>query len=93
MLQEQVSRTLARQIARIGERISQAPVSVATACALSTDGDENLDAIVLAIDSATHHVHVQYYIFEPDKTGTRIRDALVRAASRRAWPCVSSSMQ
>src|SRR5262249_12308266 len=26
------------------------------------------------------HVHLEYYIFEPDRTGTRIRDALIARA-------------
>ncbi|MFM6988587.1 MAG: cardiolipin synthase, partial [Arenimonas sp.] len=28
------------------------------------------------------HIHLEYYIFEPDVTGTRIRDALIRQAAR-----------
>jgi len=36
--------------------------------------------IVEAIDAAEHSVHVQYYIYRPDRIGTRIRDALIRKA-------------
>ncbi len=43
-------------------------------------GKECFDAIVEAIRGAEHHVHVLYYIFEPDRTGTRIRDELVLRA-------------
>ncbi len=32
------------------------------------------------IDGATNWVHVEFYIWKPDKIGTRIRDALVRKA-------------
>ena len=41
-----------------------------------------LDAIVEAIDAATDHVHLEYYIVRNDETGRRLRDALVRAAQR-----------
>ena len=37
---------------------------------------QTLDALLEAIAGASHHVHVEYYIFEPDHTGTAIRDAL-----------------
>lgn len=40
------------------------------------------DAIIDAIEGASHHVHLEYYIFRPDVAGTRVRDALVRAAGR-----------
>jgi len=35
-----------------------------------------------AIDAATHHVHMEYYIWEPDWVGTRFRDLLTEAAKR-----------
>ena len=40
---------------------------------------ETLEA---ALDQARHHVHLVYYIWEPDRTGARLRDALARAAAR-----------
>ena len=39
-------------------------------------------ALEKAVDAATHHVHFEYYIWSPDEIGTRIRDALIRAAHR-----------
>ncbi len=46
------------------------------------DGGRAFDVLEEAIDRARHHVHLCYYIWEPDRTGTRMRDALVRAANR-----------
>lgn len=43
-------------------------------------GSECFDAIVDAIRRAEHHVHLEYYIFEPGVVATRIRDALVERA-------------
>src|SRR5690606_6164538 len=37
-------------------------------------------AIEAAIESAVESIHVQYYIYRPDRVGTRIRDALIRKA-------------
>ncbi len=47
---------------------------------LLVDGDACYDAIVEAVQSAQHHVHISYYIFEPDAVGARLRDALVERA-------------
>ncbi len=52
-----------------------------------TAGDATTVArIVEDIDHATHHVHVLYYIIEPDRTGTAIARALERA-TRRGVAC------
>ncbi len=45
-------------------------------------GSEAFDAIEEAFDQAQHHIHLIYYIWEPDQTGARLRDTLVRACQR-----------
>jgi cardiolipin synthase A/B len=40
------------------------------------------DNLQMAIDHATQHIHLDYYIWQADSTGQRIRDALTRAADR-----------
>lgn len=47
---------------------------------LLSGGAATFDAIVAAIAGARDHVHLEYYIFEPDQTGSRIRDALIERA-------------
>ncbi len=78
----EIAREMARQVSRIGERSIRASVAAARSWQLLIDGIATYDALVAAIDAATHHVHALWYIFEPDVTGTRIRDALTRAAQR-----------
>lgn len=46
------------------------------------DGPTLFAALEAACDEASHHIHLAYYIWEPDYTGTRLRDALVWAAQR-----------
>ena len=58
------------------------PPEPARRVTLLPDGDQALDAIVAAVEAARHHIHVEYYIFRPDQAGTRLRDALTRAAAR-----------
>jgi len=44
------------------------------------DGKSKFDALEAAIAEAKHHIHCEYYIWEPDRIGTRLRDALCKRA-------------
>lgn len=44
------------------------------------DGKSKFDALEKAIRGAERHVHVEYYIWEPDNIGTRLRDLLTERA-------------
>ncbi|MCA3457504.1 MAG: cardiolipin synthase [Rhodobacter sp.] len=41
-----------------------------------------IDRMVEDIDAATHHVHILFYIWLPDRNGTKVADAVMRAAAR-----------
>lgn len=58
----------------------EAPPLAAAGIELYTDGRSAYAAICAAIAAAKHHVHVEYYIWEPDRIGTRLRDLLVERA-------------
>ena len=49
---------------------------------LLPEGDEMMDDPIAEIDAATTHVHVLFYIWLPDVTGTRMAEALIRASGR-----------
>lgn len=49
---------------------------------LMADADETLTSLLADIDQATDHVHVLYYIWLNDHTGTALAEALIRAAQR-----------
>jgi cardiolipin synthase len=49
---------------------------------LLPDSNATIDALVADIDSATDHVHVLFYIWLPDNNGTKVVEALKRAAIR-----------
>jgi len=71
------------QLMRLATQLAAAPPQCARSLALYSDGDACYDALVAAIDAAREHVHAEYYIFAADRTGGRLRDALVAAARRR----------
>lgn len=68
------------QLAFVGIGLGEAPPLRAHALDLYLDGRSNYDAILAAIRDARHHVHLEYYIWEPDRIGTRLRDLLVAKA-------------
>lgn len=49
---------------------------------LLVGGGSTFAALLAAIAGAQRHLHLEYYIFDPDRTGTEVRDALVLAARR-----------
>jgi len=49
---------------------------------LMVDADETTKRLIDDIDAASDHVHVLYYIWLTDKTGTAVAEALIRAAGR-----------
>ena len=67
-------------VARLGQASTGYAPSTATRVDLLVDGAATYDALLDAIAAARHHVHVEYYIFEPDRSGTLLRDALVDRA-------------
>lgn len=65
---------------RMARTMTGFPPTTATRVDLLIDGSATYDALVKAIQGATRHVHMEYYIYAGDRTGTRIRDALVERA-------------
>jgi cardiolipin synthase len=65
-------------------RLAQASTGLAGTSArdvrLLVDGAAKYEALLADIRAATRHVHLEYYIYEPDRTGKALRDALVERA-------------
>jgi len=79
---ERMPTPYATRLAGIGEKLQHTHVSTATRVELFYEGDDAYDAILRAIERANDHVHVEYYIFESDEVGAKLRDALTAAAKR-----------
>ncbi|MGV8960079.1 MAG: cardiolipin synthase [Stenotrophomonas sp.] len=68
------------ELARIGQATTGLAPSSATTVDWLVDGAATYAAILGAVAQARRHVHLEYYIFEPDHAGTALRDALVERA-------------
>lgn len=73
---------LEREIFKVGSALSHARPTSGNQLDLYDEGNAIYDALGEAIDSATHHVHAQYYLIRNDATGAWFRDKLAAAAAR-----------
>jgi cardiolipin synthase A/B len=68
------------QLATVAIELGEAPPLRADELTVYLDGASNYEAILAAVAAAQHHVHLEYYIWEPDTIGTKLRDALIERA-------------
>ena len=68
------------QLARVGINVGESGPLRAESVDIFVDGASTYLAILEAVASARHHIHIEYYIWEPDRIGTRLRDALIERA-------------
>ena len=72
----------AAALAAVGRRLGGDEPTFASAVKLLDDGDACMKSLDEALSAATHHAHLEYYIWEPDEVGTHFRDVLADAARR-----------
>ena len=65
------------QHSRLIEQASGIPMSSAHGVTILHNGVQKMTSLLEAIAQARDHIHLEYYIFEPDRSGTRLRDALL----------------
>jgi cardiolipin synthase len=68
------------ELARLAQATTGLPPTTATAARLLIDGGAKYAALLRDVAAAREAVHLEYYIFYPDRTGTALRDALVERA-------------
>ena len=68
------------ELALLGQATTGLPPTTAQHVALLVDGAATYDALIEAIRTARHHVHLEYYIYTPDRSGAALRDALIERA-------------
>ncbi len=69
-----------QQLARVGVELGEASPLRASEVELFFDGNAAYASILACIAAAEHHVHLEYYIWEPDTIGTELREALIERA-------------
>lgn len=69
-----------QQLVRLGIASSDAALSTAHDVRLLVGGAQTFNAMFEAIREASHHVHLEVYIFDTDTIGTAMRDLLAEKA-------------
>ncbi len=70
----------ASELGVLAKAITALPPSLSNRVELLVDGGATFESILQAVAAARNHVHLEYYIYCPDRTGTALRDALVERA-------------
>ena len=65
---------------RLGDRLASTPASRGNDVRILVDAAAAYGEMAAAIEAAENHVHVEFYIIQPDETGKRLRDLLTRRA-------------
>ncbi len=69
--------TEVHQIAELVRKTTGFPLTSAQELQLLVDGEQTYTTILDAVANAKHHIHLEYYIYEPDHIGTIFRDLLI----------------
>ncbi|KRB07702.1 cardiolipin synthase [Lysobacter sp. Root690] len=68
------------ELARLGQATTGLPPTTATQARLLIDGGAKYAALLADIAQARERIHLEYYIYQPDRTGTALRNALIERA-------------
>jgi cardiolipin synthase len=71
-----------RSLLNLTERVAGTPATVGNRVQLFADTKAAFESILAALDTAQHSIHLEYYIWQPDRLGTKLRDVLVEKARR-----------
>lgn len=72
---------LQQDLLRVATRVAGSRATVDNRIQILTDARHTFDEIESAIAAAQSSIHLEYYIWQPDKLGTEIRDLLIAKAS------------
>lgn len=59
---------------------SRSPLTSGNAVKLLINGEEKFPEVIEALKNARHHIHLEYYIYEEDQIGSRIKEILIQKA-------------
>ncbi|MDR2385808.1 MAG: cardiolipin synthase [Tannerella sp.] len=69
-----------RPLANLLNNNSYSAIFTGSKISVFTNGKEKFDSLIQDIANAKHYVNLQYFIFNDDKTGLRIKEALIAKA-------------
>ncbi|WP_335869961.1 cardiolipin synthase [Bacillus sp. 2205SS5-2] len=64
----------------LAQRIGNSSISFHSSTKILTNGEETFNALLKYLNTATHHIHLEYYIVRHDQIGQEIKDILIEKA-------------
>ena len=71
-----------RELWRLAERVGGTKATVGNSVQLLIDANQTFKEIVAAIHAAQSSIHLEYYIWQPDRLGKALRDLLITKAKQ-----------
>ncbi|WP_096435725.1 cardiolipin synthase [Alteribacter populi] len=71
-----------QKLFRLAHQLANNPISFHTDTRVLTDGKETFTHIKRALNAATNHIHLEYYIVRDDEIGKEIKDILINKAKQ-----------
>ncbi len=70
----------AEHVFRLLRELNEFPATQGNRLVIYPDVAQGFHSMIRDIETARSHVHLEYYIFHPDRAGARLRDVLIRKA-------------
>lgn len=71
-----------RNLVRFISNSTNSPLTGNNSVQLLLNGEEKFPTLLNALEAATSHIHLEYYIYEDDETGNSIADILIKKAQQ-----------
>ncbi|MNW48063.1 Major cardiolipin synthase ClsA [compost metagenome] len=62
--------------------VSESPITGCNRTRVLSDGEAAFSEMLAAMEKATHHIHLEFYIFRADMIGTKFQDVMIRKAKQ-----------
>ena len=72
--------TVYHPLARLLNNSNYSAIFTGSQLTIFTEGKDKFESLLNDIATARHHIHLQYYIFEDDLTGSQVKTALIKKA-------------
>lgn len=71
-----------QNLAKLLLRSSNSPLTTNNEVKLLLNGEEKFPELLEALETATDHIHIEYYIYEDDSTGNLVAEKLIEKAQK-----------
>lgn len=80
ILNSGIIRNRHHKLAKFVGLTSRSPLTEHNDVKLLLNGEQKFPELLAALDAATSHIHIEYYIYEDDATGNSVADILIKKA-------------